>query len=49
MNLIFRVIALKKYDGIVWDSPYDLFQEGSTPLNGLIVELLNALKAKIGK
>jgi hypothetical protein len=37
-----------KYDGIVWDSPYDLFQVGSVPLNGLIVELINAIKAKIG-
>lgn len=38
-----------QFDGIVWDSPYNLFinDKGANPLNYLIHEFVNTLKKKV--
>jgi hypothetical protein len=46
-KFIFDTYDKHGFDGIVWDSPYDLFvsDEQMAPLNNLIVEMVNALKS----
>jgi tRNA G10 N-methylase Trm11 len=48
VELIDRVVREKHLDGIVWDTPYNLFEKERKQLNQLISELIKAIRTKIG-